>query len=70
MPPAVQGEQEFCGSCLWIDGWEGEDVVAVCTGQVGGDWKEQNLFSSKKIEDGQDSLKAENGKGEINPVSG
>lgn len=36
----------------------GEDVVAICTGQVEGDWKEQDTFSSKEKEGGHDSLKA------------
>lgn len=42
-----------------------EDAVDVCTGQVRGDQKEWDPFSSKNVEDRQDSSKARNGNEEI-----
>lgn len=63
-PPTVQGEQDVWGSCLWIGGCLWIDID-VCTGQVRGHQKERDPFSSKKVEDGQDSSKARNGNEEI-----
>ena len=53
-----------------LEDGRGDYAVAVCTGQVRGDWKEQGPFSSKEVEDEQHSSKARNGKEEINLVTG